>query len=272
MWISRASSMGAYCAGCGEVPAWACLSAGYAAHTMPPWGGQGANSGITDVHNLAWKLAAVLHNKALPNLLTTYDEERLPLGRLIAEESGAAADENGLFAMWKSVPAILALVKRMPRLAGYGYSYRSQAIIEEDETPWLWRQRWLLQPVSWICSLSATAGNRAPHLSVRHNGKEISLLDLFGKSFVLLAGKEGDAWREAAEKIMLDVGVELVAYSVGSNGDLVCGKGKWESVAGISGSGALLVRPDGFIAWRAYGQPVGLKKKLETVLMQALCR
>src|SRR5207237_10212564 len=81
--------------------------AGDAAHQMPPWGGQGANSGIADAHNLAWKLAAVLKGQATPALLTTYDSERRPVGYLAAEESAAAADETGSLDPMKSV-AILA--------------------------------------------------------------------------------------------------------------------------------------------------------------------
>ena len=71
--------------------------AGDAAHQMPPWGGQGANTGVADAHNLAWKLAAVLQGCADPALLATYDAERRPVGTVAAEESGQAADERGLF-------------------------------------------------------------------------------------------------------------------------------------------------------------------------------
>src|SRR5262249_17007451 len=49
--------------------------AGDAAHSMPPWGGFGANSAIQDAHNLAWKLALVLRGQAAPVLLDTYEAE-----------------------------------------------------------------------------------------------------------------------------------------------------------------------------------------------------
>ena len=49
---------------------------GDAAHMMPPFGGQGLNSGLRDAHNLAWKVAMVLQNRAAPQLLATYHEER----------------------------------------------------------------------------------------------------------------------------------------------------------------------------------------------------
>src|SRR5262249_48332962 len=53
--------------------------AGDAAHTLPPnRGGFGANTGIEDAHNLAWKLAAVLSGESTPRLLDTYDAERRP--------------------------------------------------------------------------------------------------------------------------------------------------------------------------------------------------
>jgi putative polyketide hydroxylase len=246
--------------------------AGDAAHQMPPWGGQGANSGIADVHNLAWKLAAVLQGKTTDALLITYDEERLPVGRLVSEESGAAADEHGLISVNKNLSTILAVISRLPKLVGYGYSYTSQAINTEDTTPFIWRQRWLLQTLPWLFSLCGTAGTRTPHIWVQHKGQRISTLDLLGKGFVLLAGADGDEWCEIALRVSSSVGVDLVAYRAGPGGDLVSPKGKWESSAWISSNGALLIRPDGFIAWRSWGQPLDLQEKLTEVLMQALCR
>jgi putative polyketide hydroxylase len=57
--------------------------AGDAAHQLPPnRGGYGANTGIEDVHNLAWKLAAVLRGEASSALLDTYDAERRPIAWL----------------------------------------------------------------------------------------------------------------------------------------------------------------------------------------------
>jgi 3-(3-hydroxy-phenyl)propionate hydroxylase len=49
---------------------------GDAAHMMPPFGGQGLNSGLRDAHNLAWKVAMVLQDRATPQLLATYHRER----------------------------------------------------------------------------------------------------------------------------------------------------------------------------------------------------
>ena len=59
------------------------LFVGDAAHQVSPFGARGANSGIQDADNLAWKLKLVMDSKAPPTLLDTYGEER-----------GYAADEN----------------------------------------------------------------------------------------------------------------------------------------------------------------------------------
>jgi 2-polyprenyl-6-methoxyphenol hydroxylase-like FAD-dependent oxidoreductase len=55
-----------------------CFVAGDAAHIHTPAGGQGMNTGIQDAYNLAWKLALVLKYAANPQILETYNEERLP--------------------------------------------------------------------------------------------------------------------------------------------------------------------------------------------------
>src|SRR5262249_23108359 len=105
--------------------------AGDAAHQMPPWGGQGANSGIADVHNLAWKLAAVLNKQAAPSLLPSYSAERHPVTYLAADESAAAADERGLMAMQSNRMA--AFLDRIPRMWGYyTYTEPSQALLLEQ--------------------------------------------------------------------------------------------------------------------------------------------
>jgi 2-polyprenyl-6-methoxyphenol hydroxylase-like FAD-dependent oxidoreductase len=54
---------------------------------MPPTGGFGLNTGVQDVHNLVWKLAAVLRGVAGASLLATYHDERQPIGRIITEQS-----------------------------------------------------------------------------------------------------------------------------------------------------------------------------------------
>jgi hypothetical protein len=241
--------------------------AGDAAHQMPPWGGQGANSGIADAHNLAWKLAAVLKGQATPALLTTYEIERRPVGYLAAEESAAAADEHGLLNLRKSAN-ILSIVRRIPRLLGYGYEYASQAIVSDNTSA----KSLLWQLLSASVGLDGRPGTRAPHLWVEYQGKRISTLDLFGKGFVLLVGSDGDTWCEAASTVAACLGIDLVAYRIGPAGELLDPKNRWKSKSGISSQGALLVRPDGFVAWRSRKQSGNPQQELEQTLTHILSR
>jgi hypothetical protein len=80
---------------------------------------------------------------------------------------------------------------------------------------------------------------------VPHNGDAASTLDLFGKGFVLLAGADGAAWHAAALGAADRVGVPLDAYIIG---DVASG---FADAYGISQAGAVVVRPDGVVAWRA---------------------
>ena len=242
--------------------------AGDAAHQMPPWRGQGATTGIADVHNLAWKLGAVLKGEAEPALLETYNSERLPVGRLAADMSGAAADEYGLFDMnWG---AILKLIPMAGIMLGYGLRYDSAAIIPDDVSQLL-RIPWNIP--AWFLDLNGRPGTRLPHLWVQRDDRRTSTLDVCDKKFVILAAEGGgNMWRKAAEKTADSLNVDLAVYTIGSSGDLVDTKNQWLYLAGISVTGALLVRPDGFVAWRAYAQTEPLTEKLSQVMRQILCR
>ncbi|HZP52498.1 bifunctional 3-(3-hydroxy-phenyl)propionate/3-hydroxycinnamic acid hydroxylase [Actinocrinis sp.] len=99
--------------------------AGDAAHLMPPWAGQGMNTGIRDVTNLCWKLAAIVRGQADPSLLATYDAERRPhakamielsttLGRVLAPKRLSAARLRDLTLRAASLaPAIRAWILEM---------------------------------------------------------------------------------------------------------------------------------------------------------------
>lgn len=245
--------------------------AGDAAHQMPPWGGQGANSGITDAHNLAWKLATVLKGHASQALLETYDVERVPVGRAAAEASASAVDEKGIASIKRSLTVAVGLLRRIYLISGHGYRYTSKAVCAEDTFPLgglTWRS-WTVP--SLFLSMDGRPGSRAPHLWVEHQGKRISTLDLSGQSFVLLAGAEGASWLETAEKVSSTLDIGIAAYCAGPAGGLVTSKGAFESAAGISSQGAILVRPDDFVVWRQRKQPSDHEAELERAMRQALC-
>ena len=115
-------------------------------------------------------------------------------------------------------------------------------------------------------------GARAPHLFLQRDGKRISTLDLFGRDFVLLAGPEGAAWCEAGriEAGRLS-GLQLDVHRVGS-ADLADPENRFCGAYGLSPTGACLVRPDGFVGWRAKASEPDPSASLATALRTLLCR
>ena len=237
--------------------------AGDAAHVMPPWGGFGANTGIQDAHNLAWKLAAVLAGAAGPELLATYDGERRPVGRAVAELSGSMNHAQGLISP-KVGAGPWAMLWGMRKVFPYmtmGYGYASSAVVLERGAP----------PGPGTTDLRGRPGTRAPHVWLTRDGVRLSSLDLLGRGFVLLAGAEATAWRQAAEALAPRLGIRLEALQVGSSA-LKDPERRWHPAYGVKPRGAVLVRPDGIVAWRSKGPASAPEETLARVLAQLLSR
>jgi 2-polyprenyl-6-methoxyphenol hydroxylase-like FAD-dependent oxidoreductase len=235
--------------------------AGDAAHNMPPTGGFGGNVGIQDGHNLAWKLAFVLHGLAGPSLLSTYDVERRPVGELSAEQAYTRyvlrlAPELGKENLHPIVPEYAVEL---------GYRYRSDAVIPEDDADDGATHENPQEP-------SGRPGTRAPHVVVERDGQPISTHDLLGRGFLLLAGPEAKAWCDAARTASERLGAELDAHRIGPGGDSADPEGRFGEVYRAGPNGAVLVRPDGFIAWRAREARDGAESELERVLARVLAR
>jgi putative polyketide hydroxylase len=217
--------------------------AGDAAHETTAAGGFGMNTGIQDVHNLAWKLAAVLQGWAEPRLLDTYDAERRPVGQAVVTQSlrnRAIADRSGQTAGRKAGDG--QLLSEWGLILGS--SYASGVVAPDGTDPPA-----VAETVTDYVP-TARPGHRAPHMWLERRGQRLSTLDLFEGTFVLLSGPDGHAWRAAATEVSAARGVPITSYGVGADGEVQDPAGSWQACYGIESTGAVLVRPDGYVAWR----------------------
>jgi len=235
---------------------------GDSAHTMPPFKAGGANTAIQSAHNLAWKLAAVLNGTAGPGLLATYHAERHPVGRFNARQS-LTGPPLAFLRLDDNRPQLPAdeEVPMFPLLIGY--QYRSAAVISDDPVP--------ADPdaVSLVEELRGQPGTRVPHAWIIDSGQQISTLDLLGAGFTLVTGDDDTAWSEAAAATSKSIGVPISVQRIGTALDV---DGSWVGATGLAPDGALLVRPDDFVAWRADKLPRSPRTDLGRVLCQILGR
>jgi 2-polyprenyl-6-methoxyphenol hydroxylase-like FAD-dependent oxidoreductase len=232
------------------------LIAGDAVHVMPPTGGFGGNTGVQDAFDLAWKLQYVLDGIATPALLDTYDVERRAVGEFAVEQAytryvlrlDPALGKENLHPIVSEDAVEL------------GYRYHSDAVqAEADDDGLVWEDPH---------APTARPGTRAPHLFLDRDGDSVSTLDLFGPDFVLLAGAEGESWRSAAKSAADHLGVPVEAYREGDDFE----SERFAELYGVGSSGAVLVRPDGFVAWRAAGPAGDAAAELRGALARALMR
>jgi putative polyketide hydroxylase len=233
--------------------------AGDAAHVMPPNGGFGGNTGVQDAHNLAWKLAYVLRGLAGPRLLSTYEPERHPVGAFTVEQAYSRYVLRTAPNMSKE-----GLQPVAPDLnIEMGYVYHSDAIVREDRND----DRVHENPRE----SKGNPGTRAPHFWLQRGGEQISALDLFGQNFTLLAGPVGSAWTEAVRDGAKLLSVDVELHEIGKNG-LTDPTGGFPAAYGITPNGAVLVRPDGFVAWRAKTGEGASAERIKSTLATLLCR
>ncbi|MER6797510.1 FAD-dependent monooxygenase, partial [Amycolatopsis mediterranei] len=226
--------------------------AGDAAHVHPPAGGFGANTGIHDAHNLAWKLAAVLRGWGGDRLLDSYDAERRPLGTAMADQ---ALLRNRIRHGHASAADRARMVDDIIVTLGYRYSSSPAIAVEDDDAP-------VLTP---RLELTGQPGTRAPHVWLRRDGKRVSTVELFFGSYVLLAGPDGEKWHDAATVVATETAVPLRSFRIGR--ELVEDEGAdWAKAYGVAPDGAVLVRPDGFVAWRTTEAGHDPKATLHTLL------
>ena len=233
--------------------------AGDAAHVMPPTGGWGGNAGVQDAHNLAWKLALVLRGDAGPRLLDTYEAERCPVGELTVEQ----AYTRYVLRTDPSIPR-----DTMHPLVGdtrieLGYVYRSAAVIPDSPD----------EPAPHLDPREsrATPGTRAPHYWLEKGGRPVSTLDLCARGFTLFAAPDGVESAEEAARAAGELPVPLSVVQPGRNG-VADPAGGFAAAYGLTPHGCVLVRPDGFVAWRARDREGAGASRISEILSAVLCR
>jgi 2,4-dichlorophenol 6-monooxygenase len=273
---------------------------GDAAHRHPPTGGLGLTSAIHDAHNLSWKLAAVLAGQAGPELLETYEPERRPslernaqrslenavnhftIGPTLGFSHEQTEDQNlaTLQRLWSDDAEHAELRRSVLRImraqsmefnelnVEYGYRYSSAAIID-DGSP---------APTSpddiRVYVPSTHPGAPLPHAWIDdEDGRRQAIKDLVRPGrFLLIAGEEGDAWCEAAARLAAD-GVPIDAVRIGHlDGDVFDPRCMWLRQREIAPDGALLVRPDRFVAWRSLAAVEDPSKQLSDAIEAILAQ
>ncbi len=126
------------------------------------------------------------------------------------------------------------------------------------------------RPGPGTTELRGRPGTRLPHAWVDRNGARCSTLDAVGRGFTLIAGRDGAAWRTAAQTAFAQLAMPLTTLTLGV--DLGDPERRAQRAFGIEPTGALLVRPDGIVAWRARVASVDSAAALSAVLAQLLDR
>jgi 2-polyprenyl-6-methoxyphenol hydroxylase-like FAD-dependent oxidoreductase len=301
--------------------------AGDAAHTFPPTGGWGLNTGVQEAHNLAWKLAAVLRGRASPQLLQTYEAERRPvaeanlqhsvrnyetlneLNKVVGLDLGhlrklTAVQNSRVFralpGAWQRglVDAALRWARKrlslldsdgsqgdrararfralLPDQAPHyrslgldlGFAYTQGAVIPEaSPQPQADDPVEHYRPTTW-------PGSRLPHFWVHRGEAVLALHDVLDpEGFLLLTDVPGgQTWRAAARSLQADFAMPVTCLTLGEPGaaDLVDPQSRWPSLSEVGPGGAVLVRPDGHVAWRCTHPPAAPAEELRMVLERLL--
>ena len=260
---------------------------GDAVHRHPPSSGLGSNTCIQDAFNLAWKLAFVIKDWAKADLLSSYSDERVPVGQqIVARANQSRMDYKHLkdvFGFDQGIATTQQLLDRLNaptadaaelrtqlnhalEIKNFEFNaqgvelnqrYQSAAVVLDDECD----EQWHADPQLYLQATSRP-GAKIPHcwLINAKNGQKVSTLDIVGNGkLTLVTGLSGTAWKQAVDQLDLPY---LNVVTIGREVKDVYGI--WQKTCEIAEAGMLLVRPDGYVAWRhqqaLYDDAIALQK------------
>ncbi len=274
------------------------FAVGDAAHRHPPTGGLGLNSALHDAQNICWKLAFVERGLAAPSLLDTYELERRPVDARNVEravensfqwimsvvELGLGATGEPVDEKWARMERILSndpahhderarvitalqahSMEFHEHAVEFGYEHVSSAVVPDGSAS-------KADPDFHRFTPEARPGHPLPHAWITDiYAQQISTLDLVGANeFTLLCGEEATSWMEAGEALRAE-GLPIRTVSIGHlKGDYFDTRVRWQHVRGHGPQGAVLVRPDRCVAFRAHDQADDPSATLRSVLHHVL--
>lgn len=274
---------------------------GDAVHRHPPINGLGSNTCISDAFNLAWKLAFVLKGWASERLLETLTTERKPVGDAVVRRANDGMEAHrriwallGLDAesrqrnvtllksatpagacrreeLRKALSATDLEVQALGMQMNQVYAMSHAIMVEKGDQPPDFGH---LNRVKDMF-ISTYPGYHLPHVWLAPDAQSprLSSLDLCGRvGFTLLAGIGGEAWLQAAQVVQDQLGLPVRAFSIGFGCDYMDCYSDWASVRGVQEDGAVLVRPDHFVAWRCQRLVSNPVQRLIEVMTEILSR
>ena len=222
--------------------------AGDAAHSHPPYGGYGVNSGLEDARNLGWKLAAVLQGWGGAGLLDSYDAERRPvfastISDFIAKSIETDSDFLDQFDPLRDQAAFeAAWQQRSQGTVGEVHSFEPH--YEGSPVVWSGRDASLSCSAKGSHQFEARAGHHIAPITLS-SGRNV--FEVLGEAFTLLAfdaaPNDVQAFRHAATR----EGIRLTVVEEKVSAESARYQAKW-----------ILVRPDQFIAWTSQDATVSL--------------
>jgi 2,4-dichlorophenol 6-monooxygenase len=221
---------------------------GDAAHRFPPTGGMGLNTGVADAHNLIWKVLAVDEGWASPSLLDTYESERRPIAEINCQQSLTNAFKMVLLAealqlhpgaTSADLAATLADPTRADAIAAAVHEQATHFDMLGLQIGYTYPPH-ITDPSEFVAT--GEVGARLPHAWLTDGRSTLDLVEAGGMT--LLTCGAHDEWASA-------LGSSAVPVRHVRLGGATVVDDSWFSTCAIGTDGALLVRPDQHIAWRA---------------------